>query len=298
MKIILTAENPQLYSSQRLFEEAKNLGLIFEHLNPLQSKIKLCREDGQQRREQDTLCLHRSTGIRFDDFDLCLARQLQTEGASIINPLETITMLRDKLSQHLFFFNHQIPAIETYALRGRIDSDEISSIADQFSKKSKTEKYIVKTERGNKGIGVNLLESKRSLLGLLETFWGMQDQRFIIQPYLPGDEYRVLIINGDVSGIILKETKNDQYRKNANRASGEYRLPHQVPSAVLDVALDCFKKTGAVVAGIDLIENEFGIFVLECNLVPGFELMENLSKKNHAQEIILAAIDYHQRRKQ
>ncbi len=295
MRLILLAENPQLYSSTRILAEAKALGIKSETLNPYQHDLLISSSSAMKK--QEIICLHRSTGIRFDDFDLAIAFALEAQGATVVNPLNTLKLLRSKLLQHQFFAATQLPALPTYALRGKIEQSSLEGVADDFAKIAGTEKYIVKTERGNKGIGVNLLESKKSLLGFMETLWGMQDQRFILQPYMPGDEYRVLIIDGKIEGVILKQSDDSQYRKNANRATGQLIDHTSVPKNVLETALLCYQKAQALVAGIDIIVNQHGHYILECNLVPGFELMENKSGQNHAKQIIQAAIRYHQEKK-
>jgi glutathione synthase/RimK-type ligase-like ATP-grasp enzyme len=46
----------------------------------------------------------------------------------------------------------------------------------------------------------------KSLSSILETFWAMRDQRFLIQPYLEGgSEYRILICKNKVLGAIEKQ---------------------------------------------------------------------------------------------
>lgn len=289
MKLILLAENENLYSSKRLMDEARILGLEAEHINPYQVSFELTPHSTHDC--QNTFVLHRSTGIRFDDFDLCLSEHLESHGATIINSLKTIRTLRDKLSQHLFFEKAGLPAMPTFAMRGKLDLEKLEDVCTRFSALSKESKFIVKTERGNKGIGVNLLESKQSLFGLLETFWGMQDQRFILQPYLPGDEFRVLIIGGVITGVIHKQASQSDYRKNANRSIGVYKTIDQVPAMIIDTAKKCYNQAEALVAGIDLIYHNSQVYILECNLVPGFEAMEALSGKNHAREIITAALN-------
>lgn len=289
MKILLIAENSQLYSSKRLMDEVEILGHTPLHLNPYQASLGL--GVSAIRKEEVDIVLHRSTGIRFDDFDLMLSETYQDDGAVIINPLTTLRQLRDKLSQHHFFRREKLTCLPSIGLRGKIDREELEPVINHFSELAGADRFILKTERGNKGIGVNLLESKRSLWGMLETFWGMQDQRFILQPYVPGEEYRVLIIGNEISGIIHKQNGSDDYRKNANRAEGVYLSPQDAPEDVLKLALDCYKRSGAVITGIDIMKTKSHSYLLECNLVPGFELMEKLSKKNHAREIVQISLN-------
>ena len=61
--------------------------------------------------------------------------------------------------------------------------------------------FILKTNRGNRGLGVNIVRGKDSLFSFLETFWAIKDQRFVLQPYINGaKEFRVFLLGGECLG--------------------------------------------------------------------------------------------------
>lgn len=229
------------------------------------------------------LYLHRTTGTNYDDFDLLVSKYHQDLGMKVSNPLEGLNLCRSKDSQALFFKKNNIPAIKTLMYRGKL-TDKIKS---ELSVLSRDQRYILKMNRGNQGIGVNYIESKKSLHSFLETFNAMNDQKFIIQPYISHKvEWRLFIIKNVIQACIQKNLAEDDFRGNSKRSTG--KLLKKVPNELKVVALDAFSKSGLDYAGIDILLSEKGeMLVLEINPIPGFEQAEELSGQNIARELIV-----------
>lgn len=238
-------------------------------------------------RPKQGLYFHRTTGTNYDDFDLLVTKHHQDLGMKITNPLEALVLFRAKDSQALFFQKYGIPAIKTLMYRGKL-TDEIKA---QLHTLSNVEKYILKMSRGNQGIGVNYIESKKSLHSFLETFNAMNDQRFVIQPFLPHKiEWRLFIINNDIVACIQKNLHKDDFRGNSKRSTG--KLLKKIPIELKELALLAFAKSNLDYAGIDILMTEEGkLVVLEINPIPGFEQAEELSGINIARELISKLIN-------
>ena len=198
------------------------------------------------------------------------------------NPLERLKLFRSKDTQSLFFNEHNIPAIKTLLYRGKLTSD----LEKELLCLSNEEKYILKMNRGNQGIGVNYLESHKSLISVLETFHAMRDQRFLIQPYVPHKkEWRVLFVGREIIACIEETISKEDFRGNAKRSIG--KLIKKIPRELESMAHKAFLHSGLDYAGIDLLETIDGqILVLEVNAVPGFEQAEELSGYNIARELL------------
>lgn len=290
MKFILTAENDQLYSSRRLIEEATLQKIETSWCHPYRTSLFFDAQV-QQKDLSDSFTLHRTTGIRFDEFDINVAISQEQRGAKVFNPIWTIMNLRDKPLQHQFFLAHQLNSIPTFSFRGKPSEVNIEDGIEFIKKHSIDNKFVLKTIRGNKGIGVNLLNGEDSLKSVLETFWAIQDQRFILQPFVKGDEYRLLVVDGKIVGSVLKESLGDEFRKNSTRGTGKFLKESEVPQEVIELGLKSFEKSKALYSGIDILYNEQGAHLFEFNLVPGFEFIESISGKNMAREIISAAVN-------
>jgi len=287
MKLIIFSEHPDLHSTKRLLEEAIKQNLDGSINNPYQMDIMApCFEP-----YNDTIILHRTTGIRFNDYDLNLSLTFEAQGASIFNPVDSFLRLRDKQKQAVFYNGNKISTIPSYSIRKKPIHEDIDKIADFFTKCNpaikNSESFILKTLRGNQGVGVNLINGKKSLFSLLETLWAIQDQDFLIQPYLSnGIEYRIFLAKNKIIGAVKKWPDDNDFRSNSGRGKAISITEQQLPEKIAKFADQAFRLSGALYAGIDLMVWNDSIYLIEINLVPGFKLLENLSGFNVAKEII------------
>lgn len=274
--IIIASLNPDLFTTKRLMAEASKLKHSAIYLNPYQFQVPL---------KQKTLVghyFHRTTGTNYDDFDLIVTKHHEISGFNVTNPLERLKVFRAKDAQSIFFQEHNIPAIKTLLFRGSMNETleaELQSLAPD-------QKYILKMNRGNQGIGVNILESHKSLISVLETFHAMKDQRFLVQPYVPHKkEWRALFVKGEIIACIEKSISKEDFRGNAKRSNG--KLLKKIPRELEKIAHHAYMHSGLDYAGIDVLETSKGqLLVLEVNAVPGFEQAEELSGHNIARELL------------
>jgi hypothetical protein len=88
---------------------------------------------------------------------------------------------------------------------------------------SKNNKYVLKMNRGNQGIGVNLISGTQSLKSILETFHALNDQKFIIQPYIEHKkELRIFVIKNQIMAIIEKTITSEDFRGNSKRSKARF----------------------------------------------------------------------------
>ncbi len=224
---------------------------------------------------------------------------MSQQGAKIFNPINAIVATRDKLHQFLILSKHNVPVIPTFSFRGKVDSNLVDKCHDLFLQaipelQNSNLKYILKANRGNKGIGVNLLESKKSLESILQTFWGIRDQKFMIQPYLDGgEEHRIFLTEKEILGAITKKNCAGDFRNNGQFINGIKDSIDELPKDLITVARQALSATGAFYAGIDILRWKNKNYVLEVNLVPGFELLEKVTNINIAQKLITVIIDHY-----
>jgi ribosomal protein S6--L-glutamate ligase len=274
--IIIASLNPTLFTTKRLLEEAIKLKHSPIYLNPYQHHIT------QHQIKLNGLYFHRTTGTNYDDFDLLVSKHHELQGMKITNSITTLKTFRSKDLQSLFFTEHKLPAIKTILYRGKLSD----SLQYEISKLSKDQKFILKMSRGNQGIGVNILESEKSLHSVLETFYAMKDQRFLIQPFiLHKIEWRLFIIKGEIMACIEKTLSKTDFRGNAKRSTG--KILKKIPVELQKIAINAFNCSGLDYAGLDLLITDKGeILILEINPIPGFEQIEELSGKNIARELL------------
>ena len=126
---------------------------------------------------------------------------------------------------------------------------------------------IVKPLDGFGGLGIFLLDSQdRNARSILELLTDHGQRWVVVQTYLPqariGDK-RVIIIDGDVVGAILRTPQEDDHRGNIH-VGGQVSLTDLTPQEqqVCEEVAQQLKKDGILFAGLDLI----GGFLTEINI--------------------------------
>lgn len=279
--LIILSESSNLYSTKRFLEESKKLKLRSKNINPfLGESIQL----DTPLEATNALILNRLSGVRYDDYDLVYLKAHTLKNSKISNPLNSISDFRNKDSQLLKLKACHLPIIPSITFRGDLNT----TIKNQLIKLTKDELYVLKTIRGNKGIGVSQINGTSSLFGLLETFSAIKDQRFIIQKFVKiKNEYRVLLTRDKILGILEKKSAKNDFRRNSSRS--EFKICKHLPQNFEQLLLSKMTELDLDYAGIDLYideKNHFGI--IEVNIVPGFEAMEKLLNINIAREIIIS----------
>lgn len=279
-RIIVASESPDLYTTKRLLLEAHKLKYQNSWFNPYQFLVSSINK-AKALKKYPGLYIHRTTGIRYDDFDLIVSQHHSDCGYKITNPLRSLESFRAKDRQALFFTENKLSAIESISYRGELQENYL----DLISALSPNQKFIIKMIRGNQGIGVNLVNGLQSLKGLLETFRAIKDQKFIIQPFIEHKkEWRVFILKNEIIGIVERKIGSDDFRGNSKRSLG--KAVKKIPAEIENEALRGARLSGLDYCGVDIIDDGNTFYFLEFNPVPGFEQLEELSGLNIAQELI------------
>ncbi len=283
-QIIVGSQSLDLYTTKRLLLEARKLNIKAQHLNPYEHSLYMDSKKKLKTSPLSGLYFHRTTGVNFDDFDLLVSAYHRSLQFQITNPIESLSLFRTKDQQSLFFKLNRLPFIPTFVFRGELSLDVLQ---DLESLSPKSQKYVLKMNRGNGGIGVNYVESLKSLVSLLETFRGMRDQKMLIQPFVPHDkEWRVFVLKNEILACIEKKISASDFRGNSKKSTGRFiKKPNPKLQELIHQA---FTPSGLDYAGIDVMLNkETGeLVVCEMNAIPGFEQVEKLSQVNIAKELI------------
>lgn len=281
--VIVASESPDLYTTNRLLTEARKLKYSSAWINPYEQMVSSTQNS--KTTALHGLYFHRTTGIRFDDFDLSVSGIHQRTGLQISNPLEALPTFRDKLLQSLFMEKHQISEIKSISYRGELKEN----YWEQIVSLSHDQKFIIKMARGNQGIGVNLVVGLQSLKSLLETFHAMKDQRFLIQPFIEHKkEWRVFVIKNEIIATVEKTLAKEDFRGNSKRSTGKIlkKMSLANQAEIIRVA----SLSGLDYCGIDVIIDDDQLIFLEINPTPGFKQVEELSGLNIARELIAKII--------
>jgi len=165
---------------------------------------------------------------------------------------------QDKIKQTALFKLLDIPHPRTRIYYGK---HQKKSILDRFQFP-----FIAKVPRGSAmGRGVYLIENQTDLNDYLSL-----DTPAYIQEYLPMDrDIRVVVVGREIAHAYWRIAAAGEFRSNV--AMGATISLDPVPENALDLALDTARRCRWDDVGIDIIEHNNNLYVLEANMKFGKE---------------------------
>ena len=273
------------YETQRLLEEFGNHDIEVKLINPNEIDIFVNKEN-----KQSILVNGKSlplpkfvfprTGSGTTYYIKAVIRHFERMGVPVINSSDAIDNVKDKLYTHQILAQSNLDIPNTMLLKHPIDID--------FVEKNIGFPVIVKKISGSYGRGVFLCEDKKSLRQLV-TMAELTKKSYdiIIQEFIKdtwGKDLRVFVVNDKVVGCMMRQATDDDFRANITR--GGEGFPYEVNEQIEWLSSESSKALGLDIAGVDLLFQNGGYKICEVNSNPGFEGMENFTKKNIAGEIV------------
>ena len=220
------------------------------------------------------------TGSGTTYYIKAVIRHFERMGVVVINSSDSIDNVKDKLYSHQILAQSNLDIPKTLLLKHPIDVN--------FVEKHIGYPVIVKTFSGSYGTGVFLAENKKQLKQLLtmaeltKSSYNIIIQEFIKDTW--GKDLRVLVVNNKVVGCMMRQATDDDFRANISR--GGEGIPYEVNEQIEWLSIESSKALDLDIAGVDLLFDNGGYKICEINSNPGFEGMENFTKKNIAEEIV------------
>ena len=273
------------YETQRLLEEFKNYNIEVKLIDPNEIDIFVNKEN-----KQSILVNGKSlplpkfvfprTGSGTTYYIKAVIRHFERMGVPVINSSDAIDNVKDKLYSHQILAESNLDIPKTMLLKHPIDVD--------FVQKHIGFPVIVKKISGSYGRGVFLCEDKKSLNQLV-TMAELTKKSYdiIIQEFVKdtwGKDLRVFVVNNKVVGCMMRQSTDDDFRANLSR--GGEGFPYEVNEQIEWLSSESSKALGLDIAGVDLLFQNGGYKICEVNSNPGFEGMEQFTKKNIAEEIV------------
>lgn len=256
-KFCVLSRDPNTYFMRRLSEEVgKEAFILFDPFegHPL---------------PEAPLYLVRTTGVYHSEVDLELLKQVMPN--TIINPLPALKNFRSKLSQYQWFKDNNVSIPEHLNLMDTT-KQEIQKFFEVHRE------VIIKPRFGQGGWGVRLLSEEEAI-----RVSQSEDNSYLLQPYLKGEEIRYFFIEGKPPLIqrripikgIAANFQSEGRSEIISLASG----PQKEIERIITLS-------GARYGAVDFFKRGDEILVLELNTVPGIEQAEKISKRNLMGEIL------------
>jgi tetrahydromethanopterin:alpha-L-glutamate ligase len=205
----------------------------------------------------------RDVGIRFAleqiSFKFDLLRQFETANIPVMNSPTAIQNAANKFFSFYLFKQAQLPIPHTV-----ITSD--LEVALKTTKELGS--AVAKPIFGSQGKGIVKLENaqpdmKQKLATLLKERGVLYLQQFVPNP---GRDIRVFVVGEDALGAIYRISQTGSFISNLSQ--GGTPLMCDLTEEMRARAVNAAKAVGADFAGVDLIEGDEGLFVLEVNATP------------------------------
>lgn len=206
---------------------------------------------------------------------------LERSGLKVVNPPEAIRTAANKHMCSYLFREHGLPTPDT-VLTSDMDV-ALAAIRDWG-------RAVVKPIFGFKGMDIHCVvddeHSVKLLRSVIDTRGVLYLQRFISNP---GRDIRVFVVGGDVPSAIYRLAPPGSWINNLSRG-GSHEIC-EVTGEIAGLAVEAAGAVGAVYAGVDLIEGEDGLQILEVNGTPSIRGIYEGCGVNVAQDIVKCVLD-------
>ena len=285
MDIGLLSVSNSVYSTQRIAEEAKNLGHYIEQIDHTQCSVKLggLKPEIYLREENITNefdAIIPRIGAKVTRHGVAIVKQFEINGVFSAARSLSIARARNKVRTLQIMSQKGIPVPET------LFSINPHNIEEQIEILGGTP-VIIKIQEGTHGLGVILAESKKSAKSIIDTFYKM-DTSILLQKYIEesnGEDIRILVVGDKIVASMKRTSALEEFRSNVHRGGTTEKV--KLSKKEKEIALGAAKHIGLGVAGIDLIRSKKGPLLIEVNASPGLRGIEAATGVNVAKEIIL-----------
>ena len=286
MRVAILSRNPDLYSTRRLVDAARERGHDVTVLDTLRCTGHLTATgpevhyEGAKIEPPDVLIPR--IGSSITSYGLSVVRQFETMGVWTLNGSIGVTRSRDKLRAHQFLARKGI-ALPRTAFAHQADA------ADDLIRSVGGPPVVVKLLEGTQGVGVVLCETRKAAESVIQAFRGMK-AHLIVQEFVReanGADLRLLVVGDRVVAGMKRQAAEGEFRSNLHRGGTAHAL--KISPAERRTAVMACKTLGLRVAGVDLLPSDRGPLVLEVNSSPGLEGIERATGVDVAARIVAYA---------
>lgn len=283
MKIVILSRSRHSYSTRRLREACLVRGHTVRVLDTL--RFSMAVEAGQPQllyrdkplSRYDAVIPRIGASVTF--YGTAVVRQFEQMGVFTLSSSHAISVSRDKLRSLQVLSRHNIGIPPTAFVRDR------QSVIPAIHRLGGAP-VIVKVLEGTQGVGVILAESSEVAAAIIETLQGAK-QNVLIQKFVKesrGRDIRAFVVGGHVVAAMRRVAQGGEFRSNIHRGGRSEKVKLEVEYE--RTAIHAAQIMGLRVAGVDMLESEYGPQVMEVNSSPGLEGIERTTGIDVAGKIV------------
>ncbi len=284
MKIIILSVSENIYSTNRIMEEAIERGHQVQVVN--HTKCSILLGEGKPK------IIYEGRNI-INDADAIIPRigsSVFRHGAAVVKEFEMngifsvasalgIARAQNKVRTLQIMNRKNVPIPKT------VTSINPDNIEEQI-KMLGGAPVIIKLQEGTQGLGVILADSEKSAKSIMDTFYNM-DASFLVQEFIKesnGEDIRIIVAGNKIIASMKRIGVEGDFRSNIHRGGTGETI--NLTSREVKTAIKAAKYLGLPVCGVDLIRSKRGSLLIEVNSTPGLQGVEAYTKINVAIEII------------
>ena len=221
--------------------------------------------------------------IMGDDFDNSfIVNVLESQGLKVVNNLEAILTAKNKARTTLALTKAGLPTVPAAM---NFSEFQLSPLMDFFPE----DEYICKVIRGSAGKGVSYINSRLSLITILEMLGanqGIKPTQLIFEKFIKeskGKDKRLFVVGDKVIAAMERQSNGFDFRSNIS-GSGQARTI-KPPRKLQDLAIKAVRAVGLEYGGVDIMETDQGPVIVEVNSNPGLKI-EQVTGVNVVGEIV------------
>ncbi|MBI1729705.1 30S ribosomal protein S6--L-glutamate ligase [Candidatus Acetothermia bacterium] len=283
MKIGILSRKPELYSTRRLVEAARQRGHEVHVIDPLKCYMNITPHRpaihyrGENLEGFDAIIPRIGASITY--YGTAVVRQFEMMGVFSLNESVAVTRARDKLRSLQLLSRKGIGLPVTgFAHSTKFKNDLIEMVSGS--------PLIIKLIEGTQGKGVVLAETQKAAESVIEAFEKL-DANFLVQEFIKeaaGRDIRCFIVGDKVVAAMMRKSKEGEFRSNLHR--GGEATPIKITPEERTMSVRAAKIIGLNVSGVDILRSKHGPLVMEVNSSPGLQGIEKATGKDVAGMII------------
>ncbi len=283
MNIAILSRNPHLYSTQSLLRACRRRGHHVRVIDHVKSELILLngnlhiRYQGELMSHIDAIIPRIGASATRQGEEVL--RQFALQGVLSSISCDGLLNSRNKLRSLQLLTQANLPIINTILPGMTINIDMILQGLGGLP-------IVVKLIEGTHGEGV-MLARTRDELGKLLNLHHSFDKKVILQQFITeaqGQDLRAIVVNGEVVASMKRKAQFGEFRSNLHR--GGTAIHVKLDAAEQRTAIQAAAALGLDVAGVDMLQSDYGPLLLEVNASPGLEGIEGTTKVDVAGKII------------
>jgi ribosomal protein S6--L-glutamate ligase len=289
--VAILSRNPRLYSTRRLVEASRALGLAPRVLDTLRCNMVVAREaprilyGGADIVADEIHVVIPRIGASITGYGIAVVNQLELMGVPVLAAATPIVRSRDKLRALQLLSRFGIDVPRSVMCRFREEVPEAVEMVGGLP-------CIIKLIQGTQGVGVMLATTMEEVQGMLAALWTL-GQEILLQEMVAesrGKDVRALVVGDRVVASMRRTARAGEFRSNIHRGASAEAV--ELPREFAEAAVKATRVIGLEVAGVDMLEARTGPKIMEVNSSPGFEGLEAATGKDVATPYVQHAVEF------